>query len=102
MGARVAAGPGSPPKTLMLTELMKAFTVSDLVGVDFWWHSYYGYKFDYYNLIFIFQNIEFFLFSLIYICFLKKNVLKDNFQSESLKIIKASLLQLILMIQSNI
>ena len=37
LGARVAAGPGSPPKTLMLTELMKALTVSHFVGVDFWW-----------------------------------------------------------------
>ena len=69
LGARVAAGPGSPPKTLMLTELMKALTVSHFVGVDFWWHSYYGYKFDYYNLIFIFQNIEFFLSSFIEIYF---------------------------------
>jgi hypothetical protein len=34
----VAAGPGSPPKTLMLTVIMVRFTESDLVGVDLWWH----------------------------------------------------------------
>ena len=38
LGARVAAGPGSPPKTLMLTIFMGVFTESNLGGVDFWWH----------------------------------------------------------------
>jgi hypothetical protein len=38
LGARVAAGPGYPPKTLMLTRLDGRITVSDFVGVDFWWH----------------------------------------------------------------
>ena len=35
LGARVAAGPGSPPKTLMLTELLKLITNSNFVRVDF-------------------------------------------------------------------
>jgi hypothetical protein len=34
----VAAGPGSPPKTLMLTAFIKYSTESDFVGVDLWWH----------------------------------------------------------------
>lgn len=38
LGARVAAGPGSPPKTLMLTAIRGWVTESDLVGVDFGWH----------------------------------------------------------------
>jgi len=38
LGARVAAGPGSPPKTLMLTAIMILCTESDLVRIDFWWH----------------------------------------------------------------
>jgi hypothetical protein len=40
----VAAGPGSPPKTLMLTELVNYFTVSDLVWIDFWWHFFMAIK----------------------------------------------------------
>jgi hypothetical protein len=38
LGARVAAGPGSPPKTLMLTAIMILCTDSDLVRIDFGWH----------------------------------------------------------------
>jgi hypothetical protein len=38
LGARVAAGPGSPPKTLMLTEINQFITESDFVGIDFWGH----------------------------------------------------------------
>ena len=44
LGARVAAGPGSPPKTLMLTELVNYFTESDLVWIDFWWHFFMAIK----------------------------------------------------------
>ena len=35
LGAKVAAGPASPPKTLMLTAVKLLCTVSDFVGVDF-------------------------------------------------------------------
>ena len=38
LGARVAAGPGSPPNTLMWTAIMKERTESDFGGVNFWWH----------------------------------------------------------------
>ena len=40
----MAAGPGSPPKTLMLTELVNYFTVSDLVRIDFWGHFFMAIK----------------------------------------------------------
>jgi len=60
LGARVAAGPGSPPKTLMLTELIKLFTESDLVGIDFWWHC--GYKIDYYKCMALNDNYKLILF----------------------------------------
>ena len=38
LGARVAAGPGSPPKTLILTKLDDGFTKSDLSGINFGRH----------------------------------------------------------------
>ena len=38
LGASVAAGPGYPPNTLMLTAFIYKLTESDFVGVDFWWH----------------------------------------------------------------
>lgn len=39
LGARVAAGPASPPNTLMLTALTLLCTESDFRGIDFGWHS---------------------------------------------------------------
>ena len=39
LGAKVAAGPGSPPNTLMLTTFMGTITKSDFVGVYFGWHK---------------------------------------------------------------
>lgn len=38
LGARVAAGPGSPPNTLMWTRIREMDTESDFGGVYFWWH----------------------------------------------------------------
>ena len=38
LGARVAAGPGSPPNTLMLTDINFYLTESNFVRIDFWWH----------------------------------------------------------------
>ncbi len=38
LGARVAAGPGYPPNTLILTRINARNTESDLGWIDFWWH----------------------------------------------------------------
>lgn len=38
LGARVAAGPGYPPNTLILTAVNGKHTESDLIGIDFGWH----------------------------------------------------------------
>ena len=40
-GANVAAGPGSPPKTLILTnfcQIIIIFTIFDFCRIDLWWH----------------------------------------------------------------
>lgn len=38
LGASVAAGPASPPKTLMLTVISIECTESNLTWIDLWWH----------------------------------------------------------------
>ena len=42
LGARVAAGPGYPPNTLMLTKLLQGITESNFTWINFWGHCMYG------------------------------------------------------------
>ena len=63
LGARVAAGPGSPPNTLMLTAIINKRTESDFVGIDFGWHWLMSNIYSEYLIDFLKPAISYFLFS---------------------------------------